>query len=812
MINKIKQQLSCVEYLSRRGFHITPGGRTISPLRKGAKNPTSFFCETDRWYDFGSATGGDVIDLCAEYEHNGDITAAVRALASELHISSDATYSCEWREDIQHLCNRTAAYHAALTPDDYRYLADRGLSPADAERLMIGRVTDGHLEGRLFLPYFKNGAVVYYATRALPGGAFPENKYMKASIKESPSYQHIPWGMQTLKNRSDILIISEGYFDAVSWEREGYAVISPITGNFSKSQWQDVISVCRMYPRVLIIFDNDEISHAGEGFTQRTAKKLLQYHIPFVVSHTPSGVKDVNDYYTAGGKLQSLIDSAEDGLRYIASQYTDATELKNFIMSINRYTDSTAIANALFQPILEERFAPAVLKSIQKSADSAPTESMIADEIISKHNITFIDNVGFYEWSGRVWQRINDTAVKKYADETYGKRFSTAQRTSAVCNLLKARTVSTTTFDRNPVLTFQNGTLEIETGNFRDFSPSDLCSIIMDYDYNPDATCPTWVKFINDITYDDPIREENLQFIAGYVLFPSCIHQKIFVLLGSGGNGKSVYLEIIQKLFGDGNVTHLEPTGLTREFERIRLKDSLLNIGSDINSDFSKGEIREWLLKIADGTSIQACYKGLTHIDFFPRCKLVYACNALPTADIINGLNRRLQFIDFPCTFVDTPNPADPKQKMKDINIISKLIKELPGIFNWAYEGYRTLKKVGYFTETFEQKSLLEEFEITSNPVLVFCSDKADSFGEKISREDLYDWYVSWCDRTGHKPLARERFMPKFRECMGDRIQEEKQARINGIRTRVIVFEPVSQPVTNRQVSQVSQVVSQPNL
>ena len=269
-------------------------------------------------------------------------------------------------------------------------------------------------------------------------------------------------------------------------------------------------------------------------------------------------------------------------------------------------------------------------------------------------------------------------------------------------------------------------------------------------------------------------------------LFSDCRHQKVFILVGNGGNGKSVYLELIQKLFGDNNVTHVEPTGLAKEFERIRLKDSLLNIGSDINSDFSKGEIREWLLKIADGTSVQACYKGLNHIDFIPRCKLVYACNALPTAEIINGLNRRMQFIDFPCQYVETPDPGNRKQKPRDINIVKKLTDELPGIFNWAYEGYKLLTTVGYFTDTPEQQTLMAQFEETSNPVSVFCGERI--FKGSISRDDIYRWYTLWCENTGHKPLSRERFMPKFRDCMGDRILEEKRVRINGIITRTFEF------------------------
>lgn len=785
MINKIKQRLSCPEYLSRRGINIKSGGRCVSPLRPGAKNPTSFYCGDDYWYDFGSATGGDVIDLAAQLQYNGDLTQAIRELAQELGIKNE-NYNAEWKADIQRLCNRTAAYHEALTEEDYKYLAERGLTKEDADRLMIGRVTDGYLRGRLFLPYFKNGAVVYYATRSLPGGTFTDNKYMKASLDESPSYQHIPWGLQTLKNRSDILIISEGYFDAVSWEREGYAVLSPITGNFSKTQWPDVISACRMFPKVLIIFDNDAVSHAGDGFTERTAKKLFQNRIPFLVARTPFGVKDVNDYYTSGGSLENLINSAQDGLTYMASQYVDATELKNFIMSINRYTDSTAIASALFQPILETRFAPAVLKSIQKAAESAPTESQIVDEIIEKHNIIYIDQIGFYEWDSRVWKKISETVIKNYADLLYGKRFATSQRVNAVCNLLKSRAIHEVDFDRNPVLTFQNGTLEVETGKFREFSQADYCSIIMDYDYDADAKCPTWEHFIEDVTDEEPRRAENLQFIAGYTLIPDCRYQKIFVLLGEGSNGKSVYLEIIQALFGKSNVSVVSPTGLTQEFQRIKIKDALLNIGKDVSPDFSTGEIREWLLQISDGTLIQACYKGQTHITFEPRCKLIYSMNKPPVASVIEGLNRRLRFIEFPCKYVDFPDKRDKRQKPKDVNLIPKLLKELPGIFNWAYNGYQLLNTVGYFTDTPEQAEITKQFEEMSDPIAVFCDENI--FDGEMTRDHVYSEYKDWCDRTGHKPMSRERFLPGFRDCMKDRIEEEAQVRRGDKRVRVFKF------------------------
>jgi phage/plasmid-associated DNA primase len=95
---------------------------------------------------------------------------------------------------------------------------------------------------------------------------------------------------------------------------------------------------------------------------------------------------------------------------------------------------------------------------------------------------------------------------------------------------------------------------------------------------------------------------------------------------------------------------------------------------------------------------------------------------------------------------------------------------------------------VGYFTDAPEQAEFIQQFEQTSNPVLVFCEDRDDSFHGTVTRKDVYDWYKWWCEDTGHKPLSREKFIPKFRDILGDRILQDTRKRIDGINTRVFVF------------------------
>lgn len=764
-INLIKQRINCVAYAQRINLPIkSSGDRCISPFRVGAKNPTSFYVTDDYYYDFSAGSGGDVIDFCANYSHHGDRGAAIRELATLTGVANDNQPSSEaWLTYTNALNAKTAYYHSQLTDDDRSYLHSRGLSDDDISRLMIGRVTDGSLKGRLFLPYFsgQNGYVCYYATRSMPDGAFPDNKYMKQ--KRDEHCQHLPWGLQTLHRNHDTLIIAEGYFDAVSFEIQGYPVLSAITGRFSKSQLPVVLSVARKFKQIFIVYDNDNVTHAGESFAHTMSDILTRNRIPFIVGTVPHPWHDISEYYAAGGDLSRIITDAQPGIQYIASRFRDFSDLETYIYSVARHTKRSAMDSLLEHLIRVTDFDSKRLQSLFRAAVTAPPENIVADEILREHNLVYVHAVGFYEYDHGLWNKINDGIIGGYADQAYGE-FSTANRVSAIVKLLKTRALRVVEFNKQPVWNFINGTLELDTGVFREHNPNDYCSFQADYPYNPDATHRAWDKFIDDVTASDPKKSELLQFIPAYVLMPHCKYEKVFCLTGSGGNGKSKYLEIIRRLFGESNVTHITPRGLLDKFQRISLMDAMLNIAGEIKSDLNDAE--EYIKLIASGEPLSACYKSQDFLTFLTRCKLLFAMNGqLSSGDTSDGLTRRLIIIDFLVSFVDFPDPNNPYERSKDVDILDKLTDELNsgGIFNWAYDGYNLLKTVGYFTETNDQEALLQDFKRASNPILVFYEERNQTFENPITNQKLYDNYRQWCIDSGEKAVSGIAFHKEFK-------------------------------------------------
>ena len=763
----IKQRISCVDVAKHCGLPIRQSGdRCVSPLRAGATNASSFCVDDEFWYDFGSGSGGDCIDLLAELRYSGDRGKAIRELASLTGVPDNNPRPDGWLQYTQNLCNQIAYWQTQLTTQDYEYLHSRGLNDDTIRDLKIGRTEDG----RLSIPYMKNGYVAYYCTRHLPGGSYPEAKYRKQ--KRDDYCEHIVWGLDSLSRSGDTLVIAEGAFDAISFWQQGYPVLSAITGFFSKSQIPTVLAAARRFQRVFIVYDDDsKTSNAGQRFTMRMAELLTRNRIPFIVGTVPIPYHDISEYYAAGGDLQRVINAAETGIEYIATRITDFSALETFIYTVARHTKRTALDN-LFSSLRElRRWDGDALKSLHKSAATAPPENIVADEILSQHQLVYIPDVGFYEYSGGVWTRTNDGVIKSYADQAYGE-FSTAQRVNAICNLAKIRALRTDIrFDKQPVWNFINGTLELDTGVFRDHNAGDYCSMQVKYPYNPEASYDSWTKFIDDVTAGDPRAAELLQLIPGYVFEPTNKYEKVFVLSGTGGNGKTRYLEILRQLFGgSGNaVSHLTPRGLLDRFQAIQLRESIVNIAGEIRSDIRDTEER--IKSIASGEPLSACYKGQDFITFPPRTKLIFATNnQLASGDTSDGLTRRLILVDFKVSFVDDPDPNDPYQRKKNVDILNELNRELQsgGIFNWAYEGYRLLQAVGYFTETADQTQLIQEFKRASNPILVFWEDYHGDFGESISNTELYrNYYLQWCVDNGEKSLPSVAFHREFKKVSG---------------------------------------------
>ena len=725
MIEEIKGRISSKEYAQNHLNLEVKNDRTYS-LDKGKNQTCLQFFDDGGFYDYKTGLHGDVIDLCMHYRHKGNKSEAIKELAGILGLEYHKPKQ-GWQEYMDWQMHKIYTWHDNLKPEHRDYIKARRITDKTINDLKIGSNDDG-----IVIPYQKNGYCPYYISRSVEGKRYKKQK--RDSFNE-----HIPWGFHTLNRNQEILHITEGAFDAITLDQEGLSVLSPITGHFSKDQIKDVIKISKTFDRVIISFDGD---NAGSDFTKKLAKIYFENNVAFDCCLLPNGM-DVNDWYMAKNDI-SFIDDKIDGITYLGQIFETPESFEYFVMQHARFKSKAVMARLV-------NSSEHGNKQLEKMACAAPTAKTIIEAIKKKYTLRYHNKVGFRQYIKGCWKLKHDGEIEKLIHIELAHH-SEGGKIGSCLKALKAEVNSNIEYNEKQIFNFQNGVLELNTGKFREHREDDNSTIQAGYNYDPTAQNDAWEEFLNGVTGDDEYKKELLKEYSGYVLCPTNFLQKCLVLVGHGNNGKSKFLDVLIDVYGFDNVTNISMGGFTQNFEKIFLKDSLLNLNSEESSDVKGAE--EEFKKIAVGEMITGCYKGKDIQRFKPRCKIIMSANDVPIPkDDSDGFSRRLMFCTFPFKFTSEPKQAN--EKPIDLFIYERIVKDLPGVFNWVYQGYKLIMRNKYFTETEEQLNFMGEYKERINPLIIFIKEELLKLECWISTRDMYELYLSWCTKN-HKSKKLE--------------------------------------------------------
>jgi len=303
-------------------------------------------------------------------------------------------------------------------------------------------------------------------------------------------------------------------------------------------------------------------------------------------------------------------------------------------------------------------------------------------------------------------------------------------------------------WDNRPLLlACENGLVDLEKGVLRDGRPEDRLILHTPIAYDPDARCPQFEKFFVEILSRDADLVDFVHRAIGYSLTGLTIEQVLFILWGSGANGKTVLLSILRAVLGQ--------YAYNMPFSTVELKDRL-SIPNDVAALADRRLVTA--AETNDGARFnEARIKALTgcdpitarflHHEFFtfrPVAKFWLGVNHRPVVrDDSFGFWRRVRLIPFLQQFRDDTDPkADPKLE-------SKLREELPGILRyfvhgcleWQMRGLRPPKCVLAATEEYRQES---------DPLAPFI-EECCTVGEGLSAtaQELYNGYKKWAEVQG---------------------------------------------------------------
>lgn len=114
---------------------------------------------------------------------------------------------------------------------------------------------------------------------------------------------------------------------------------------------------------------------------------------------------------------------------------------------------------------------------------------------------------------------------------------------------------------------------------------------------------------------------------------------------------------------------------------------------------------------------------------------------------------------------------------MEDVSLESKLLAELPGIFNWCLTGRARLYQRGYFVEPKASRDMKVEIDNLNSPINLFINDCTEpELHSYVTKGDLYEAYRIWCGEQGLKPQPQPVFGKMLRaarpEMVDHRVQE----------------------------------------
>lgn len=562
-------------------------------------------------------------------------------------------------------------------------------------------------------------------------------------------------------DKEGLVLICEGEKDTICARSHGFEAY---TQTSKRMKWP--VEQLRLFKNrdIMICYDADQ---PGAKYANAAASELAKvassvrilnwpvYMLPANGKLPKKGGQDLTDFFVKHGKtvqdFQELFPLADS---------KDITE--NMARdSVWEFFGESITGRTVFQPL---RLAERIIKDVSLLSD--PKSGVI------------------YRWNNKIWELYERDNVLKIASdyleyESNSARVEDATKLACINSTIPPdREVN----DRANMLCLKNGMLNLDTYKITPHRKEFYSTIMIPVTFDPKkpASCDKWLKFL-ETNIKDPDSIAQIQEFVGYCFTRDTRYGKCLINVGDGGDGKSLFQNILKKLVGEENITSVSFSDLNDKFERISLYGKLVNLSSEVGNIAMDSE---WFKKIVTGDTITGSYKYKDSFSFKPYAKMLFAVNKLPKIlDNTDGLFRRLIIIKYKEQYLEDDPRTDP-------DLEEKLTSELSGIFAWALAGLVRLRKQGKFTNSEESLDNIAEYRRLNNPVYAFVEDRmtiGDPEIHKVNKTDAYTKYKTYCNNKGYKHSSESNFFRELRVVVKNiknyrpRVDGERQNWIKGI-------------------------------
>lgn len=465
---------------------------------------------------------------------------------------------------------------------------------------------------------------------------------------------------------------------------------------------------------------------------------------------------------------------------YLQTKGFSKDEIRTTIQIVNDYVFADPLDDQEVATICrDEAFKPdeEIQKEIDEKKRPSWSHNEFGDELIDAYQIITV-NGQLYVYEDGFYQQDERIIERKMIDLYPSIR---RQQRGEVLDYIKIRThkrgedIKILPY----VINLKNTRLDIRTGKCLEYDPDKIEFARIPVTYDQSAYCADLDKMLNRVFVGDREVINLFEEMIGYCLIKSSRYQKAFIMVGSGSNGKSTILDLIEEFLGAANYSSLPLEQVTDRFNKAELEHKLANIGDDIDNVAIKDS--GTLKKMISGESITVERKGERPFKFRPYAKHIYSANSIPRSfDKSEGFYRRWIFIPFNATF----SPDDPDY---DPMIFDKITTDqaLSYLLNLALKGARRLMKQGKFTQPASVANALEAYRTDNSTTLSWIEDKGltEEYFLANSTDKIYSDFTDWCKTSGVKqPNVTGKKMFKREICNKFDFEESPKQKADGKR------------------------------
>ena len=396
------------------------------------------------------------------------------------------------------------------------------------------------------------------------------------------------------------------------------------------------------------------------------------------------------------------------------------------------------------------------------------TEDLLALAFTSRYEEKFSychDTGAWFCWNGQCWQkdktRVPMHAMRELCREMNPQRKAILGKVVTASGALKfaacdpKMAVTADGWDTDPMLIgTPGGVVDLRTGILSQSNPALRITKLSGVAPSENVECPKWLHFLDEATDGDKDLQRFMQQVAGYCLTGDTREHALFFIYGPGGNGKSVFLNILTAIMAEYATTSAMTTFTASNFDQHPTDLAMLK-GARLVSVSETDDGRAWaesrIKQLTGGDKITARFMRQDFFEFVPQFKLLIVGNHQPILRNVDAAARR-RFNIIP--FVHTPsNP--------DTELESKLKAELPGIMRWAIQGCLDWQANGLVRPAVVLAATEEYFE--SQDLFGRWFEEKCDISDKTAFTETSDLYASWstyAHQNGEESGAISRFGP----------------------------------------------------